>query len=229
MELYRNKGKIAMLALLSVMAVLLAGIVLCDTENVRAETTSGNVMDGTTDVGDWRINGTTLDIVSDSTAATFTELDGYESTSSPSITLVTVKGFLNDTTDVLRDASIGIDASVPIQYYGDIPSYTLKSDSTNYCSNRGIGVWTYDLSSKALTLTRSTSTSNMGLISYESDAINTIFHGYFFLDVADSVLITGYESYGGYIFHEFTALKTFRSIDHLTLGNVNLLKGVGFE
>ena len=230
MDVLKNKPICLMLALLSALVVLTAGTAIFASDESDADDPSaGVVYSEGIPVGTWTVSGTVLEIRSDNstTVEEFDELRDYATSTSPSITSVTVKGFTSDSIlTVLSNLSLDSDI---VSYVGDIPTFTKKTDgSTDYVNGRAPGTWTYDVSAKTVTLTRGSS-SDYRLIDYESANIRTIFYGFYFLDEAENAVINGtYKSGGNYIFHEFTTLKNFYSEDHTSM-NAALLKDIGWE
>jgi hypothetical protein len=231
MDMWKTKSLRATLALLSALVVLMAGMVLFDSDSSDAAITAdGNLeinVEGTpTVVGTWVIEDSTLlrIVATTDVGSTFPVLVGYDSSYSTSITDVSVKGIKFDVTSNLASLSI---TSATVQYTGDMPTTTQKSGGGTQ-GTYATGIWTYDVSSKTINFNRTGSTSYT-LTSYESANIDTEWKDYWFTSVAETATITGeYRSGGDFVYHDFTNLTTLHADTHTSL-NTNMLAGIGFK
>ena len=231
MDMWKTKSLRATLALLSALVVLMAGMVLFESDSSDAAITAdGNLeinVEGTpTVVGTWVIEDSTLlrIVATTDVGSTFPVLVIYDSSYSTSITDVSVKGIKFDVTSNLASLSI---TSATVQYTGDMPTTTQKSGGGTQ-GTYATGIWTYDVSSKTINFNRTGSTY-YSLTSYESANIDTEWKDYWFTSVAETATITGeYRNGGDFVYHDFTNLTTLHADTHTSL-NTNMLAGIGFK
>jgi hypothetical protein len=113
---------------------------------------------------------------------------------------VTVKGNNLDISAALT--SLSIPSSADLLYQGTIPQI-------NGCAE---GVWTYDVSEKTITLTKTSSGTWYGLYNaYTSSSAHTMWYDMFFKGDVEKAVIDGYQTAGRYIFNDFNGLKTVES------------------
>ena len=221
----RKNGKTCvMLALLSVIALALAGTVLLETDDSSAVVTqSGDLFNGGEDIGQWSVDGEKLIIEATTLSPTCTDLDGYSSTT---ISSVSIKGIYGDIRTLLT--SLDVTCS-DIVYTGDMPTTTPKAAGGNYWTTFAVGTWTYSIPSDTITVERTpTAGSNVTLTSYESEEMATFLDGYFFKTIVSHAEITGDYTQGGYyLFTGFTGLRTLVA-NNLTSFSASLCNSAPF-
>lgn len=181
--------------------LLAAFVVMNGSDDSEAAVTTGDITGASGDIGDW-----SYDDVSHYLTLTFTRsespsgLSGFSSGSD--VTRVTVVGNTGDIRSSL--SALSIPGSATVLYQGSMPS----------AINIGAaGTWTYDLSSKTMTFSRSPSAQVNIYTLYNGyvPSSQTVWFGYFFKADVDKVVIDGYRSGGKHIFKDFSALKTVTS------------------
>ena len=196
-----NVGKRSLWALIVLAAVLSAAAASAGGADVSdAAVTSGDINDsGGTGIGTW-----SYDDSSNYLTLTFTssvqpaDLVGF--THASDTVRVTVKGNNLDISAALT--SLSIPSSADLLYQGTIPQI-------NGCAE---GVWTYDVSEKTITLTKTSSGTWYGLYNaYTSSSAHTMWYDMFFKGDVEKAVIDGYQTAGRYIFNDFNGLKTVES------------------
>ena len=196
-----NVGKRSLWTLIVLAVVLSAAAVSAGGDDVSdAAVTNGTINDsGGSGIGRWSYDDSahylTLEFSSSAQPA---ELVGFSDASG--VARVIVKGNTLNISEVLT--SLSVPPSAELLYQGSIPQV----------SGCGEGTWSYDVSSKTITLTRTSTGTWYGLYNgYTSNTAHTMWHDMFFKGDVEKAVIDGYRSAGRYIFNDFGNLKTVES------------------
>lgn len=210
--------------LLAALAVLFAAIVVglsdIGSEEVSADTASGDVKKDSTTIGTWTYDNASCVLTLSANNANPgmpTELAGFSNQADVLSVILTgsyyTYGFKTDITSFFGSAYASLGEN--IVYTGDL----LPSSSNT-------GTWTYGIESKALTITKNTASYSQTLPSYSSN--NAPWYGYYFRTVCTHGEIDGYLNGGQYLFNGFSSMKTLTSSSMESI-QYNLFLGSAIE